>query len=204
MNGTISAAGQMTLTGTEPGGAPALLQVAVDAPRGSFTGSLRITPADGPATSLTARGTKRSTGAGTPTTTPTPTGSLGTVRLVSMSVPSGSTLVAQPLNTVGQQVPELWATVGVTMNRDVVQGGFQIFLRTPQARCLGVGRFFLDFVANQETVTRTFNFSNSGTGPPTPCPLPYSTSEIEVLVFDSTGTQLLAAQFPASYRFVAP
>jgi hypothetical protein len=138
---------------------------------------------------------------GLPTPQPSPT---STVRLVSLSVPTGSTLVARPLGTTGQQVPELWATVGVTMSSNVDQGGFQVFLRTPLARCLGVGRFFLNFTANKETVIETANVSNSGTGPPAPCSLPYSTSEVEVLVFDATGGQLLSAQFPASYGFVAP
>jgi hypothetical protein len=146
--------------------------------------------------------TPTSGGGQSPQATPTPPA--GTARLIAMSVPPGSTLIAQPMGTAGQQVPELWTTVGVTMNRDVVQGGVEVFLRTPAARCLGVGRFHLDFPANTETVVTTFNVSNADTGPPTVCPLPYTTSQIEILVFASTGEQLLSVEFPASYSFVAP
>jgi hypothetical protein len=58
LNGTISADGQMSLTGSDPSGAQALLQATVDAARRSFTGSLSITQS-GETGSATIRGTKR-------------------------------------------------------------------------------------------------------------------------------------------------
>ena len=121
-----------------------------------------------------------------------------------MSVASGTTLVAQPLNITGQRVPELWATVGVTLNRDSASATFQVFLRTPQARCLGAGAGFRSALANVEVVVRSLSMSNSGTGPPAVCPLPYTTTDVEVVAFDDAGTQLLDARFPATCHFVAP
>lgn len=58
LNGTISADGQMSLTGSDPSGAQALLQATVDAARHSFTGLLSITQS-GETRSATIRGTKR-------------------------------------------------------------------------------------------------------------------------------------------------
>lgn len=140
----------------------------------------------------------------TPTPQPSPTPIAGAARLIAMSVAQGSTLVARPLNTSGQQVQELWATVGVTMSRDVPNARFQIFLKTPQARCLGAGAGLRSVAANAEIVVESLSMSNSGTGPPAVCPLPYTTTDVEILVFDPAGTQLFQAQFPATYHFVAP
>jgi hypothetical protein len=124
--------------------------------------------------------------------------------LIAMSVPPGSTLTAEPMGATGQQVQELWATAGVTLGRDVLAGGIQVFLGTAGARCLGAGHFGVDFHANTETVVSSASVSDAETGPPPVCPLPYATTRVEVLVFDSAGAQLLSAEFPATYSFVAP
>jgi hypothetical protein len=58
LNGTISADGQMSLTGSDSSGAQALLQATVDAARHSFSGTLSITQS-GDTRSATIRATKR-------------------------------------------------------------------------------------------------------------------------------------------------
>lgn len=58
LNGTISADGQMSLTGSNSSGVQALLQATVDAARHSFTGSLSITQS-GATNSAAIRATKR-------------------------------------------------------------------------------------------------------------------------------------------------
>lgn len=135
--------------------------------------------------------------------TPTPTPSLGTVRLIGMSVPAGSTLIAQPMG-LGQQVPELWGSLGITMVRDVPGGRIQFLLATPQRWCLGTGVAVVDFHANVETLLTTFNVSKAQTDPTGICALPYSTTTIEVHVYDSAGQELLVDRFPAPYNFIAP
>lgn len=140
-----------------------------------------------------------------PAATPTPL--TGALRLVSLSVPPGQTFAAEPLNTQGQQVQELWATVGITVNRDLRDTLLQVFLTTPQVRCLGAGRILSDLPAGAERVFTSASMSNSGTGPPAPCPLPYTTTGVEVLLLQLTGqepNQLLRATFPATYHFEAP
>ncbi len=143
----------------------------------------------------------------TPTPEPLPTQIPGSARLIAMSVPPGSTLVAQPLNTRGQQVPELWATVGLTLNQDVPHLALLIYLRTPEARCLGgSSRGYAAVKANAETVIETLNVSNGGAGSPgmpAVCPLPFATTDAEILVSDPTGRQLFEAHFPVTYHFVA-
>lgn len=144
-----------------------------------------------------------------PTPTPTPTPMIGTIRLVSLSVSPGQTLVAEPLNTQGQQVQELQATVGITVNSELPDTLLQVFLTTPQTRCLGAGLILSDRPAGAERVATSASMSNSGTGPPAPCPLPYTTTEVEVLLFQlqSTGEQprqLMRATFSATYHFEAP
>jgi hypothetical protein len=76
-------------------------------------------------------GTSTPPTASEPAPTPTPTPSLGTVRLVSMSVPPDSTLVAQPMRTSGQQVPELWATVAVEAAQDEPNAALRSAPSTP-------------------------------------------------------------------------
>jgi len=148
-------------------------------------------------------------GSGSPSTpsspapTPTPTPSVGTVRLISMSVPPGSTLVAQPMG-LGQQVPELWGSVGITLTRDALGGRMQFLLTTPEKWCLGTGVATVDFHANVELLLTTFNMSKAQTDPTGICALPYTTTSVEVHVYDSVGQELLVSRFPTTYNFVSP
>lgn len=99
--------------------------------------------------------------------------------------------------------------MGITVNSDLRDALLQVFLTTPQTRCLGAGLILSALPAGAEWVATSASMSNSGTGPPAPCPLPYTTIEVEVLLLQlqSTGdqpTQLLRATFPATYHFEAP
>lgn len=119
-----------------------------------------------------------------------------------MSVPPGSTLVARPMG-LGQQVPELWGSVGITLTRDVSQGRMQLLLTTPEKWCLGTGAVALEFRANVELLLTTFNVSKAQTDPTGVCALPYTTTAVEVHVFDSAGQELVVERFPATYNFVS-
>jgi hypothetical protein len=93
--------------------------------------------------------------------------------------------------------------VGLTANRDVLGAFVQVFLKTPEARCLGAGAGSLYLPAGVERVVVSLSMSNSGTGPPPSCS--YTTTELEVLVFESGKTQpIWSGSFPAVYHFVAP
>jgi len=139
----------------------------------------------------------------TPTPAPTATPSVGTVRLIAMSMAPGSTLVAQPMG-LGQQVPELWGSVGITLTRDVPGGRIQFLLTNSSNWCLGTGVAFVDFYANVERLLTTFNVSKAQTDPTGICALPYTTTAVEVRVYDSVGQELLVERFPATYNFVSP
>jgi hypothetical protein len=112
--GSISTQGQMTLTGTEPAGTPAVLEVTVDAARRSFAGSLRITGSDA-VMSLTVRGAKRSSDA--PAPTPTPTAAIDKIGFVSSAPPPGGVIhtgLPDPASTRASGV-----TTGLTMTFSV-------------------------------------------------------------------------------------
>jgi hypothetical protein len=131
-----------------------------------------------------------------------------TVRLVSMSVPPGSTLVAQPMGEGrGQQVPELRATVGITSDQAILGAPIEVFMATSQAHCLGAAAGS-DLLAGSEAIVTTARMSDSPKyGDPPACPLPYTTTEVQVFVLDVTRTPhrtLVSARFPATYHFVAP
>jgi len=129
----------------------------------------------------------------------------GTASLIGMSVPPESTVVARPLNGTGQQVPELWATVGLTMSRDVPDATLTIYLATAQGeRCLGASPPAFSFSANVQVIKKTPSVKSVATGPPGVCPLPYTTTRVEVHVSDEVGTQVFEEWFPATYYFVAP
>ena len=66
-----------------------------------------------------------------------------TIRLVSMSVPPGSTLAVRTLalgagapQSEIQQVPDLRATVGITSDTDVLGAAIQVFVATSKTHCI--------------------------------------------------------------------
>ena len=108
------------------------------------------------------------------------------------------------MHTRGQQVPELWGTVAVTLTRDVQNASVELLLTTPTAWCLGTSRGFLDLRGNVELTTTTLNVSKAETDPTGICPLPYTTTAVAIIVSDASGQRLVTESFPITYHFVAP
>jgi hypothetical protein len=137
----------------------------------------------------------------TPTVTPTATPPVGSVALLSASLPSGSTVPTQRLG-VGHAAPTLSFRYAVRME----QGGAglltQVWVRTEAARCMGANAG-TDFAPGE---TKTFQSANvsfqQGTDPP-PCTLPYTTTAVEITVARS-GVVILSDRFPMTYTFPLP
>ena len=139
----------------------------------------------------------------TTTTTTAPAGPTGTIRLLSATVPDGSTLTVAPLGMSGQRVPALSFRVAITVSADVSPALVRAFVRNDTMRCLGGGAANLVFVADEEQVVTPAGMSNDGSGQPV-CPLPFTTTLVEVeLSGNDANNPLLLEQFPATYHFVA-
>jgi hypothetical protein len=137
-----------------------------------------------------------------------------TIRLVSMSVPPGSTLVVRtiplgPPESQGQEVPELWATVGITSDTNVRGAAIQVFVATSRTHCIGATTG-TDLQAGVEAIVTTprMNYMPAYGDPPA-CSLPYTTTEVRAFVLRGTcdfcqGGEWASARFPTTYHFLAP
>lgn len=138
-----------------------------------------------------------------------------TIRLVSMSVPAGSTLAVHtiPLGAGApqsevHQVRELWATVGTTSDTDVSGAAIQVLVATYKMHCVGAtGR--ADLRAGVETIVTTPRMDyRPNFGDPPLCSLPYTTTQVRVYVLrgrceNCPEGEWASARFPATYHFVA-
>lgn len=143
-----------------------------------------------------------STPAPTPAPTPTPEPA-GVVRLVSASLPAGSTVSVSPMFTLGQQAQALWFAGAITLKKDLAGALVRTWVRTASTRCMGGGEAGVDFQAGVERGVAPLSMSHPGYGSPL-CALPYATTEVEFEVVDvTTQQQVLSQRFPMAYSFVA-
>lgn len=124
------------------------------------------------------------------------------LRLVSLSQPEGSTLVAEPYQD-GHQVPALWATVSVTSVFYEGDLRIQVFMARGQELCLA-GGVAVGPLAGEATVTAHPMMAQHPVTDLRPvCTLPYSTTEVVVLAAYK-GSEVTSRRYPATYHFVAP
>jgi hypothetical protein len=109
------------------------------------------------------------------------------------------------MHSRGQQVPQLWATVGVQLTRNTRGVNLQLLLWGQDRWCLGAGGGPLrDVSANTEVQFTSASMSKAETDPTGICQLPYTTTALEVHVRDASGEVLIVSRFPATYNFIAP
>lgn len=136
----------------------------------------------------------------TPTATPEPA---GTARLLSATLPAGSTVKVAPMFGLGQQAPQLSFT-GAIMLRAGLNGALvRAWVRTDARRCMGGGQARVDFVAGIERGVAPASMSAPGDAQGV-CSLPYTTTHVEFEVFDIDAQRpVLEVRIPAVYNFVA-
>jgi hypothetical protein len=138
----------------------------------------------------------------TPTPTPTPEPA-GAARLVSATLPVGSTVKVGVIGVTGQQTPQLSFTGAIMLRQGLNQALVRAWVRTDARRCMGGGQARIDFLAGIERGVAPASMSASG-GAEGVCTLPYTTTYVEFEVFDvNTQRPVLEVRIPAVYNFVA-
>lgn len=123
------------------------------------------------------------------------------LRLVSLSQPEGSTLLAEP-HSSGHHVPALWATVSVTTTyADELR--IQVFMARDQEYCLAAGAGLGELAGEATVTTHPMIAFTSVTRSGPACALPYTTTEV-VVYAAYKGREVTTRRYPATYHFVGP